>query len=120
MWSTICEAQREGDRAWDTIKSVILQRRLVSIPIQCMGGLRNRLFIDRKRSEGRALYAIFNVLEDHFEPRSFPEDMQGDTPLDLDLIRRKFSEDLRKVMLEEQQPTLERIEQLEKAILYFL
>ena len=74
------------------------------------------LFIDQKRADGWALRAIFNVLDDHFELRSFPEDMPGNVPLDLEVVRKKFSEDLRLALEEEQKPTLERLEHLEKAV----
>lgn len=59
------------------------------------------LFIREKREEGWALRAIFNELEEQFELRPFPEGTENnETSLDLEVVRRKFSEDM-KVAIDE-------------------
>lgn len=52
------------------------------------------LHIEKMRGEGWSLQAIFNELDEHFELRPFPESMQDPGALNLELVRRKFTEDL--------------------------
>ena len=52
------------------------------------------LHIDAKRSDGWSLQAIFNELDEHFDLRPFPEDMRDPVAIDLEVVRRKFTEDM--------------------------